>query len=121
MLTLKDKRISLSTDIIEGMKSIKYLCWESIFEQKVNDIRNKEFQYLVIEKTTDGVSEMVWGMLSQVFLYTFLVNYVQNGNDIKNINIYSIITLFSMLVYPFATIPWAANMFNKSRSSFERI
>lgn len=35
MFKHKDRRTALSTDIIEGMKSIKYLCWERIFERKV--------------------------------------------------------------------------------------
>lgn len=39
MMKIKDKRISLSTDLIEGMKSIKYLCWENIFDKKIMSIR----------------------------------------------------------------------------------
>lgn len=40
MMKFKDKRISLSNDLIEGIKSIKYLCWEKIFDKKVMKIRN---------------------------------------------------------------------------------
>jgi len=43
MMKVKDKRISLSTDLIEGMKSIKYLGWENIFDRKIMAIRKKEF------------------------------------------------------------------------------
>ena len=32
MLTYTDQRISLFKDVIEGIKSIKYFCWESIFD-----------------------------------------------------------------------------------------
>jgi ATP-binding cassette subfamily C (CFTR/MRP) protein 1 len=43
ILQYKDKRISLSTDVIEGMKSIKYLSWEGVFESKIMAIRRREF------------------------------------------------------------------------------
>jgi len=35
LMTHKDKRVSISTDIIQGIKSIKYLSWEEIFEKKI--------------------------------------------------------------------------------------
>jgi len=38
-----DKRVSLSKDVIEGMKSIKYLGWEYIFKKKIENLRSKEF------------------------------------------------------------------------------
>ena len=38
-----DKRVGLSKDVIEGMKSIKYLGWENIFKKKIEDLRSEEF------------------------------------------------------------------------------
>jgi len=31
VMGFKDKRIKLTTDVIEGIKSIKFLSWEGIF------------------------------------------------------------------------------------------
>ena len=35
----RDKRVSLMTDILTGIKSIKFLSWERIFNQKIEEIR----------------------------------------------------------------------------------
>jgi ABC-type bacteriocin/lantibiotic exporter with double-glycine peptidase domain len=35
----KDVRVAISKDVIEGIKSIKYLCWEEIFEKKIMKLR----------------------------------------------------------------------------------
>ena len=35
----KDVRVCISKDVIEGIKSIKYLGWEEIFEKKIMQIR----------------------------------------------------------------------------------
>ena len=76
MLKYKDKRISLSTDIIEGIKSIKYLSWEKIFNKKIMDIRNKEYFLLTIIRITDGFSRLFWNCIKQVLLYAFLTSYI---------------------------------------------
>jgi len=47
MLTVKDQRISLTRDVIEGIKSIKFLCWERVFNKKILDKRKKEFTFSV--------------------------------------------------------------------------
>ena len=36
----KDVRVGISKDVIEGIKSIKYLGWEEIFEKKIMQIRS---------------------------------------------------------------------------------
>ena len=41
--TIKDKRISLTTDVITGIKSIKYLSWERLFSDKILKIREDEY------------------------------------------------------------------------------
>lgn len=39
MLKRKDKRISLTSDLIEGMKLIKFLDLEKIFRNKIKSIQ----------------------------------------------------------------------------------
>lgn len=50
-----DLRVTLSKDVIEGMKSIKYLGWESIFKNKIEKKRANEFKYIFILKSLDSV------------------------------------------------------------------
>ena len=84
MLKSKDKRISLSTDLIEGMKSIKYLCWEKIFDKKIMEIRNKEYYDLTILRASDGLLAILWNCITVILLYVFLTEY-NSLNHIPNI------------------------------------
>jgi hypothetical protein len=43
LLLHKDKRINFIQDIINSIRQIKYLNWESILIKKVQEIRLKEF------------------------------------------------------------------------------
>ena len=84
MLKSKDKRISLSKDLIEGMKSIKYLCWEKIFDKKIMEIRKKEYYALTILRASDGLVGMLWNCINYILLYVFLTEY-NSLNHITNI------------------------------------
>ena len=84
MLKSKDKRISLSKDLIEGMKSIKYLCWEQIFDKKIMEIRNKEYLALTILRASDGLEGMLWNCINYILLYVSLTEY-NSLNHITNI------------------------------------
>lgn len=73
---MKDERISLSSDIIKGMKSIKYLCLENICGNKINKIRDKEFIYLGINRVLDGFISIFWNCINYILLYYFLITYL---------------------------------------------
>lgn len=55
IVSVKDQRISLQSDVISGIKSIKYLGWEKLFENKISEKRNKEFKYLFMFRLFDGI------------------------------------------------------------------
>lgn len=75
-MNCKDKRVALITDLIEGMKSIKYLNWEHIFKNKILEIRKKEFNILTILRSLDGSLGIFWNTLSVFLMYCFIVNFV---------------------------------------------
>lgn len=66
MLSYKDKRVALITDMIECMKSIKYLSWEKIFEKKIQKIRRGEFGILCLWRGSEGVLGIFWNSLRMV-------------------------------------------------------
>lgn len=54
-MEFKDKKVCLYSDILNGIKSIKYLSWESTFRKKVINLRKQEFSKLMILKIFDGL------------------------------------------------------------------
>ena len=82
-LKVKDKRVALSKDVIEGMKSIKYLGWEKIFKGKIDKIRMEEFKYASITRVFDGVLSVFWNCANYFLLFFFLIGFVDEGNDLR--------------------------------------
>jgi len=96
-MNTKDKRVALSKDVIEGMKSIKYLGWEKIFKGKIEAIRNKELKFSCLARWLCGISSTLWNSTNYFLLYFFLVGYVDEGNDLRSSNVFTIIALFALL------------------------
>ncbi|KAL4497792.1 hypothetical protein ABPG72_000547 [Tetrahymena utriculariae] len=117
----KDNRISLSKDVIEGMKSIKYLGWETIFSKKIKDLRSKEFFQISVMRIIDGFFSTFMLSLGYLLLYIFIVSYVNDGNDLQDSNVFTIIALFGNLAFPIGMIPFSTKCISKARISFLRI
>ncbi|KAL4486709.1 hypothetical protein ABPG72_022184 [Tetrahymena utriculariae] len=117
----KDSRVSISKDVIEGMKSIKYLGWEEIFKQKIEKIRSQEFGYIITTRCLDGVLSIFWNCISYFLLFFFLVSYVNDGNNLADSNVFTIIALFGILTGPIGSLPWSFGYLVKSRVSYRRI
>jgi len=92
-MKVQDKRIGLTSNIVEGIKSIKYLCWESIFHGKLLDLRAKEFAYVAKLKYLDCYSVVIWGTASiSIITFTFIA-YSLAGYDLSDANIFTVIFL----------------------------
>jgi ABC-type bacteriocin/lantibiotic exporter with double-glycine peptidase domain len=90
MATLKDKRIALTTDVIQGMKAIKYLSWENIFLKKINETRRPEFKCLAIYKTIDGLLLILWNFIPTMMPFVTLIWYTSQGYNISDFNVFTV-------------------------------
>jgi ABC-type bacteriocin/lantibiotic exporter with double-glycine peptidase domain len=88
--THKDKRISLSTDVFQGIKSIKYLSWEEIFQRRISDIRKMEFGALASYKAYNTCEGVFWNTFPSLMLFLTLVWYVHEGNNLYDANVFTV-------------------------------
>jgi len=89
------------------------------------EIRKKEYFSLTIGRIADGFLAIFWSCLNYILLFTFLLSYInlQNISNIKEggANIFSIIALFGILLFPFGILPWAMGCLYKAYTSYKRI
>ena len=88
--THKDKRISLSTDVFQGIKSLKYLSWEEIFQKRIADIRKMEFSALSSYKAFNTCEGIFWFSFPTLMLFLTLVWFVHEGNSLYDANIFTV-------------------------------
>ncbi|KAL4453105.1 hypothetical protein ABPG74_015336 [Tetrahymena malaccensis] len=118
-----DRRVALSQDVIEGIKSIKFLGWEKIFENKILDLRSKEYKHIITTKSLDCINTIFWNCISYFMLYSFLTNFIseEEGKNLKDSNVFTLIALFGFLQYPLLNLPWCFSLIARQKTSFKRI
>ena len=91
-LKIKDNRLKLINDILNGIKVLKYYGWELSFKKIVNKIRETELKILKRHNILFGISEFSFNFSS------FLVNVI-------TIVTYFSLTLFNMIRMPLYFLP----------------
>ncbi|EAS02568.3 ABC transporter C family protein (macronuclear) [Tetrahymena thermophila SB210] len=117
----KDSRVSLSKDIIEGIKNIKYLGWENIFKQKIEKIRGNEVKFTKLVKVFDIFQNTVFNMLSYFMIFTLLVSFVNDGNQLVDSNIFTLIALYNVIYLPLIFLPWNVSSLTEIYVQYKRI
>ena len=44
MVTITDQRVRLTTEVLQGIRLIKYYAWESFYAGKISGLRGRELQ-----------------------------------------------------------------------------
>ncbi len=97
MLEEKDKRIALTTDVVHGIKSIKYLSWEIIFKQKIDQIRKREFKAVATFRIIDACLMLFWECLPSVLLCVTIIAFIKMGNDLGSANVFTVILFYTII------------------------
>ncbi|KAL4479534.1 hypothetical protein ABPG72_018520 [Tetrahymena utriculariae] len=121
MYTAKDQRISLSKDVIEGIKSIKFLGWEEVFLRKINEIRKQEFKYCQLAKICEQSLSVMFSSVTCFLSYTFITTFVGNGNKLQDSNVFTIIAIFSYFTFTLTAVPESIQSIMKCFISYKRI
>lgn len=70
------------TEILFGIRVIKFYTWESHFAQKVADCRKEELSHLKAIKYLDALCVYTWAALPVVISIITFVTYVLLGNQL---------------------------------------
>lgn len=84
------------------------------------EIRKTEFKYVSWEKYLDALCVFFWASSSLAISAVTFVLYYRDHNTFEDINVFTAIYLFEMLIGPLNAIPWTISGLYMSKTSFER-
>ncbi|XP_059174330.1 multidrug resistance-associated protein 1-like [Physella acuta] len=76
MMRIKDERIKVTNEVLNGIKVIKLYGWEPMFMKKILDIRDDELKILRKYSILSGVQTFAWHVSMVWSSYLMLVTYV---------------------------------------------
>jgi ABC-type multidrug transport system fused ATPase/permease subunit len=60
LMEARDKRVSLVTEVLQGIRQIKFFAWESKWEERIMEARNAELRQLAITYINGVFFSLVW-------------------------------------------------------------
>ena len=121
MMSAKDKRVSIMSEILSGIRVIKYFTWEKVFTEKVQGTRQEELKHLAGRKYLDALCVYLWATTPVLISVLTFVIYVMLGNTLTAAKVFTAVALFSMLTGPLNAFPWVLNGLIEAGVSIKRL
>ncbi|GAN04018.1 multidrug resistance-associated ABC transporter [Mucor ambiguus] len=122
LMKARDKRVSLMTEVLQGIRQIKFFAWETNWEKRVMEARDAELAQLAITYINGIFFSLVWqGAPILVTLVSFFVFTKIQGNELTAPIAFTVISIFSELRFALNVIPETMIQSIQAYSSIKRI
>ena len=121
MVRHTDARVKLLSEILQGIRVIKFYAWEEPMARRVQDIRVMELacvRYALLLKSFNLLTLFFWPVF--VSMVTFIV-YVSLGNSLTVVKSIEILAFVNVLAKPITVLPLALIACAEVRVSLRRI
>ncbi|KAI4552348.1 hypothetical protein MJT46_016999 [Ovis ammon polii x Ovis aries] len=121
MLQHKDARVKLVTELLSGMRVIKFFGWEQALGARLEACRARELGRLRVIKYLDAVCVYLWAALPVVISIVIFITYVLTGHQLTATKVFTALALVRMLILPLNNFPWVINGLLEAKVSLDRI
>ncbi|XP_012578180.1 PREDICTED: multidrug resistance-associated protein 7 isoform X2 [Condylura cristata] len=121
MLRHKDARVKLMTELLSGIRVIKFFGWEQALGARVEACRTLELGRLRVIKYLDAVCVYLWAALPVVVSIVIFITYVLTGHQLTATKVFTALALVQMLIFPLNNFPWVINGLLEAKVSSDRI
>ncbi|RDL41304.1 p-loop containing nucleoside triphosphate hydrolase [Venustampulla echinocandica] len=116
-----DQRVSLTQEILQAVRFVKFFGWESAFLKRLGDIRDQEISaiqvLLAIRNAINAVS-MSLPIFASMLAF---VTYSLTNHDLNPAHVFSSLALFNSLRMPLNLLPLVIGQVTDAWSSVQRI
>ncbi|RKP21464.1 P-loop containing nucleoside triphosphate hydrolase protein [Rozella allomycis CSF55] len=122
MVTARDDRVRILSDLFHGIMIVKYYSWEEPFLKYINEIRNKETRYLFKASWMKAMNEaLFFASPVMISLVSFGTAYLA-GEQLEPSSIFSSLALLNVIRLTMTNFfPLAVESVSASLISLERI
>ncbi|XP_050416423.2 multidrug resistance-associated protein 1 [Patella vulgata] len=122
-MKLKDKRIKLMSEVLNGMKVLKLYAWELSFQEKISEIRNQELDILRKSAYLNAFGTFTWTcapfLVTLATFATYVLSSTENYLDAQKA--FVALSLFNILRFPMTLLPMLLSFIVQANVSIGRI
>lgn len=118
---ITDQRVSLTQEILQAVRFVKFFGWESAFLKRLDDIRNREvsaIQWLLAIRNAINAVSMSLPIFASMLAF---VTYSLSNHDLNPAYVFSSLALFNSLRLPLNLLPLVIGQVTDAWSSIYRI
>lgn len=104
LMELRDERVTLMSQILQGIRVVKFHAWERSVRDEVSSVRHREVGTKVRIVRTDALSTMIFVSTTTLVGFAGFGTYVLMGGDLTTPLIFACLSLFAMLEEPFGIV-----------------
>ncbi|KAK1885150.1 Multidrug resistance-associated protein 7 [Dissostichus eleginoides] len=94
------------TEVLFGIRVIKFYNWEPHFTQKINTCRKEALSHLKALKYLDAMCVYTWAALPVVISILTFLSYTLLGPQLTAAKVFTTLALEGMLILPLNAFPW---------------
>lgn len=121
LMTAKDKRVEVNSEVLTSMKIIKLQAWEESFEKRILALRDIELKLLWRYIIGNSLSIMLWSMTPLAVALATFAAYISSGHQLEVASALTSLALFDILRFPLFMLPQVINNIVEAGVSMERI
>ncbi|KAL8366776.1 hypothetical protein RB595_008774 [Gaeumannomyces hyphopodioides] len=118
---ITDQRVSLTQEILQSVRFVKYFGWEESFLQRLNGLRTKEVSSIQVLLALRNAILAISLSLPVFAAMLSFVTYSLSGNTLRSDIIFSSLALFNSLRMPLNLLPLVIGQITDGWSSLKRI
>ena len=122
-MKLKDERIKMVNEVLNGVKVLKLYGWEPSFLKKMSDIREREVVYIKKMAILNAVFSFMWTCTPYLVMlatfYTYVLSDPKNSLDAETT--FVSLSYFEILRFPMSVLPMMISSLVQAYVSLKRI
>lgn len=118
---ITDQRVSLTQEILQAVRFVKYFGWESSFLERIGDIRKREIRAIqVLLAMRNGINAVSMSLPIFASMLSF-ITYSLSLHPLDPAPIFSSLALFNALRMPLSLLPLVLGQVVDAWASFGRV
>jgi ABC-type multidrug transport system fused ATPase/permease subunit len=104
IMSIRDQRTTLMSQILHGIRVVKYHAWEPSLQAEVQAVRQREIRTRIGVVSTDVLASAIWVSTGTVVAFASFSVFVRLGGTLSAPLVFACLALFAMLEEPFGLI-----------------
>ena len=121
LMEFRDERVTLMSQILHGIRVIKYHAWEPSVHAEVQQVRRNEIGTRVSIVRTDALSTAIFISTTTIVAFAGFSTYVALGGTLTAPMVFACLALFALLEVPFGMISHLLSNLQHARVATQRL